>query len=169
MDILAALVTLFVIIFFVLILPCVIGLWGIFKKAGEDGWKSLIPVYNLLVLLKIVGKPWWWIFLVTINYIFMLAWSVVDGNFYSSEYQVLNFICSATCLTFLIWTFNMLSKSFGKDEGYTVGFVFIPFIMLPILGYNKSRYLGPYGDSARFAEYQSNRGEGFDFEQDKLA
>ncbi len=169
MDILAALVTVFVLIFVVLILPSVIGLWGIFKKAGEAGWKSLVPVYNLLVLLKIVGKPSWWIFLVTINYLFMLVWYMGGGSFYSGEYKLLSFISSATCLTFLIWTFNMLSKSFGKDEGYTVGFVFIPFIMLPILGYNKSRYLGPYGDSARFAEYQANRGEGFDFEQDKLA
>lgn len=169
MEILAALFFLFAFIFVLFVLPSVIGLWGIFKKAGEEGWKSLIPVYNLLVLLKIVGKPWWWIFLVTVNYLFMLIWYMGGGNFYGADYQIINFVCSATCLTFLIWTFNMLSKSFGKDEGYTVGFVFIPFIMLPVLGFNKVEYLGPFGDPVRFAEYQSSSREGFDFEQDKLA
>lgn len=41
----------------------VASMWKIFTKAGEDGWKCLIPIYSTIVLLKIVGRPWWWLFL----------------------------------------------------------------------------------------------------------
>lgn len=30
-------------------------LWSIFKKAGQPGWASLIPGYNVYILLKISG------------------------------------------------------------------------------------------------------------------
>ena len=36
--------------------------WRIFKKAGKEGWESLIPIYNIIILLEIVKKPTWWIF-----------------------------------------------------------------------------------------------------------
>ena len=34
----------------------IIGLWKIFTKAGEKGWKSLIPIYNVYILFKISGR-----------------------------------------------------------------------------------------------------------------
>jgi len=36
--------------------------WRIFEKAGKPGWASLIPIYNTIILLEIVGKPWWWFY-----------------------------------------------------------------------------------------------------------
>ena len=44
--------------FTVLMFVC---LWRLFTKAGEPGWASIVPIYNSIVLLKISGKPWWWI------------------------------------------------------------------------------------------------------------
>jgi hypothetical protein len=41
----------------------VIVLWRIFTKAGEPGWAAIVPIYNWIVLLKIVHRPWWWIFI----------------------------------------------------------------------------------------------------------
>jgi hypothetical protein len=35
--------------------------WRIFSKAGRGGWKSVVPVYNGIVLLRIVGRPLWWL------------------------------------------------------------------------------------------------------------
>ena len=35
----------------------IVALWKIFTKAGEPGWKSIIPIYNIIMLLKIVGRP----------------------------------------------------------------------------------------------------------------
>jgi len=42
-------------------LVLIIAEWKIFVKAGEPGWACLVPIYNLIVLLKIAGKPIWWI------------------------------------------------------------------------------------------------------------
>ena len=54
----------FLILSFILLIGCVIGLWKIFIKAGYPGWYILIPFYNFYIWLKIIKKPlWWYIFL----------------------------------------------------------------------------------------------------------
>lgn len=55
------------------------GLYGVFKKAGEQPWKALVPVYNIVVWLKLLQKPWWWVFLVIIPAVgfYMLAVLIV--------------------------------------------------------------------------------------------
>src|SRR5688500_1048274 len=66
-------IMLFVLIFFAI--SYYAGLWKIFEKAGEKGWKALIPVYNSITLLMIVGKKWYWYFLLLIpgiNIIFFI-------------------------------------------------------------------------------------------------
>jgi hypothetical protein len=49
-----------------------------------------------------------------------------------------------------IWLTNMISKSFGKNEGFTLGLIFLSFIFWPILAFGSARYLGPYGLPAEF-------------------
>jgi len=92
------------------------GMWRTFEKAGKPGWAAIIPIYNTIVMLEIVGKPIWWIFLI---------------------------IFPCTSLIFAIWTFNLLSKSFGQSEGFTIGLVILPYIFFPILGFGSYKYLGP--------------------------
>jgi len=96
----------------------IIPTWIIYSKANQPGWASIIPIYSTLVWLKIIGKPWYWLILFLIPY--------------------LN-------LVFIIWATNLLSKSFGKDEGFTVGLVILPLIFYPILAFGKSKYIGPSG------------------------
>jgi ABC-type sulfate transport system permease subunit len=110
------------------LIPClivyvitVIGMWKIFEKAGKPGWAAIIPVYNHIVMLEIVGKPIWWIFLIL-------------------------FPC--TSLIFGIWTLNLISKSFGQSEGFTIGLVLLPFIFYPVLGFGSYQYLGPSASEA---------------------
>ena len=67
----------------------------------------------------------------------------------------------------MIWTYNMLSKSFGKDEGFTVGLVLLSFIFFPVLGFGDARYVGPFGNPQAFAAYR--QGQSFDFDQNRLA
>ena len=94
------------------------GLWRIFEKAGEAGWKALIPVYNYIVCLRIIGKPkWWliWIFIPIVNLVIPLL-IIVE-------------IC----------------KSFGKEGllAHTAAMLF-PYIYLPYLGFSpKVKYIGP--------------------------
>jgi len=109
--------------FLALAVVVIAAMWKIFEKAGEEGWKAIIPIYNMYVLLKIVGKPGWWLVLMII--------------------PLVNYV-------FIIWTYNMLSKSFGKDEGFTVGLVLLGIIFFPILGFGDQQSLGPDGDKAAF-------------------
>lgn len=122
-------------VYLAIIVLMIVGNWKIYEKAGQPGWAAIIPIYNLIVLLKIVGKPMWWIIMM-----------IIPG----------------VNLIFAIWAMNMLSKSFGKDEGFTVGMIFLPFIFYPILGFGDARYLGPYGDSTAFQLAQNPQ---FDFEK----
>ena len=99
-------------------LVMIIAYWKIFEKAGKPGWAILIPIYNLIVLLEIVGKPLWWFFLFLIPFV-----NIIFG----------------------IWVINLLSKSFGKNEGFTVGLILLGVIFYPILGFGDAKYVGPAG------------------------
>jgi len=105
-------------IYLLVLLITVIGMWKVFTKAGKPGWAAIIPIYNLIVLVEITGKPIWWFLLMFI--------------------PCVNFI-------FGIWITNLVSKSFGQSEGFTVGLVLLPFVFYPILGFGSYTYLGPAG------------------------
>ena len=126
--------TLFMIIWIILCLAVAVisiaGTWKAFEKAGQPGWACLIPVYNSYIMLKIGGKPGWWLLL---------------------------FLIPGVNIVFAVWTINMISKSFGKDEGFTAGLVILGFIFWPILGFGDAKYQGPYGDPVAFQAYQETR------------
>jgi hypothetical protein len=92
--------------------------WKIFEKAGKPGWAAIIPIYNYIVLLEIVGKPWWWIFLLFIPF---------------------------AGIVFAIMVIHQASLSFGKDSGFTLGLIFLGFIFIPILAFGDATYQGPGG------------------------
>jgi hypothetical protein len=94
----------------------IIGSWKVYQKAGKPGWAAIIPIYNLIVLCEIIGKPVWWFLLM---------------------------ICPCINFVFVIWGYNLLSKSFGKSEGFTVGLVLLNPIFICILGFGDAVYLGP--------------------------
>jgi hypothetical protein len=94
----------------------VVGWWKIFEKAGEQGWKAIIPIYNIFVMLKIVGRPAWWIVLMLIPCVSIIVYILV---------------------------MNDLSKSFNKSVGFTVGLIVLSPIFAVILGLGDSRYQGP--------------------------
>ena len=139
----------------IIFVPWLAGSWKVNVKAGKPGWAALVPIYATLVKLEIIGKPWWWIF---------LLWApTVISNVSSTPWVGL------TALPMFIWYNNMLSKSFGKDEGFTAGLTFLPFIFYPILGFGKAKYLGPYGNPEAFEAYNGREKTAFDFEDEKFA
>lgn len=107
--------------------------WKVYEKAGQPGWAAIVPIYNIIVMLKIIGKPTWWLLLI---------------------------IFPLTAPIFGIWALNMLSKSFGKDEGFTIGLLILGFIFYPVLGFGSAQYIGPYGDQQAF---QAAQDPTFDF------
>ena len=115
MGFFGGLITLAIIVFFV-----AVG-WKIFAKAGKPGWASIVPIYNYIVLLEIVGRPIWWIVLMFV--------------------PIVNFVI-------LIILCIDLAKSFGKGTGFGVGLIFLGFIFAPILAFGDATYRGPQAAAA---------------------
>ena len=65
------------IIYLAFIIAVIAGWWMMFEKAGEAGWKSIIPIYNIIILLKIVGREWWWVLLMLIPFVGFIIWIIV--------------------------------------------------------------------------------------------
>ena len=89
------------------------AMWKIFEKAGEPGWAALIPIYNMIVLLKIAGKPWWWLLLMFIPFV--------------------NFVI-------LILVAIAVAKNFGKGAGFGLGLAFLAPVFYPMLAWGDARY-----------------------------
>lgn len=105
-------------VYLIIIAVVIVGMWKTFEKAGKPGWAAIIPIYNFIVLLEIVGKPLWWIVLMFI--------------------PVVNIIIA-------IMLSHQLSLSFGQGIGMTLLLIFLPFIGWPMLGFGDARYVGPGG------------------------
>ncbi len=91
------------------------SLWKIFTKAGKPGWAAIIPIYNVIVLLEIVGKPVWWIILLIVP-IANLIVSIIVGI--------------------------ELAKTFGKGTGFGIGLALLSIIFYPILAFGNAQYIG---------------------------
>ena len=93
--------------------------WKIFTKAGQAGWKTLIPIYNGMVLFKIIYGSMGKFFLLIIP---------VFGQIY-----------------YIISMFR-LARVFGKGGGFGFGLWVLPTIFTLILGFSKKiQYVGPFG------------------------
>ena len=97
-------------------------MWRIFAKAGKPGWASLIPVYNTLVQLQVIQRPWWWLLLM-----------LVPG---------VNFVIA------VVIVFD-LAKVFGKENGFAIGLLFLAPIFIPIMALGDAEYVGrlPAGET----------------------
>lgn len=104
----------------------IVTMWKIFAKAGKPGWAAIIPIYNIVVLLEVVGRPVWWI----VFYILVFV-------------PIIDFIAIPIVIVLSIIVDLDLAKSFGKGSGFGVGIIFLSFIFLPILAFGSARYVGP--------------------------
>ena len=118
-----------VIIYIAVIVLEIAALWKVFVKAGQPGWAAIIPIYNLYILLKIIGRPGWWILLFLLGIIPFVGWIAV---------LVIGIIIAID-----------LAKSFAKSSGFAVGLFLLNFIFIPILGFGESQYVGPAASSPR--------------------
>lgn len=102
-------------IYLAVLLLVIASMWKVFTKAGKPGWAAIVPIYNTIVLLEIVGKPTWWIILLLIPFVNIIV---------------------------LLIVINELSKSFGRGVGTTLGLIFLGFIFWPILAFGSAQYQG---------------------------
>jgi hypothetical protein len=106
--------------YLVIVILMIAAMWKVFTKAGKPGWAAIVPIYNFIVLLEIVGKPAWWFLLMLIPCVNLVV---------------------------LIMIYHRLSLSFGKDVGFTIGLILLGFIFMPILAFGDAQYVGPGGQS----------------------
>ena len=132
-----------------------IAAWKVFEKAGEKGWKSLIPFYNIYILFRILGiKEWYfWVFLggVVITSALTANTSVEFlkvGNEiqyvlkgYDNPSTIIGQVLAvALGLITIIWVARNGAKAFGKGTGFAICLFFFPDICWLILGLGKSKY-----------------------------
>ncbi len=117
----------------------IIAYWMIFTKAGEPGWKSIIPVYCTYVQYKLTWKPmFFWLNLViafAANLFIQLGY---DSVALMSIGVVLNLAVSVIGFIALY----KLSRAFGHGVGFMLGLIFLYPIFILILGLGSSQYIG---------------------------
>jgi hypothetical protein len=88
--------------------------WQIFAKAGKPGWSALVPIYNIVVLLEIIEKPEWLIFMLI------------------------------PCVNLIWWRLSQveLARKFGKSDTFALGLIFLPIVFYPMLAFGNAQYQG---------------------------
>ena len=112
---------------FLALVALYVGFYKICEKAGTEGWRGVIPIYNYYKIFEIITGN---------GLLFLLCFVPFVGSIVMGYY---------------------MAKAFGKGTGFMLGLMFIPFIFVLLLGYDDSRYYGPMGvgdprtDEARVA------------------
>ena len=133
----------------------VIALAKLFKKAGEDGWKAIIPFYNTFVLIQIAGLNWWY-FLIAISGT-ICSILKIDG---------LDTVCNLALLAVNFFVFYNLAKKMGQQPvSFGVAGIFVAPIITMVLGfsdkyvYDKTIEVSPNGPIGDTKESTSNEPE----------
>ena len=92
------------------------GMWKVYTKAGKPGWAAIIPIYNLVVLMEVAGRPGWWVLLLLIPVVNIVVLAMVSID---------------------------VAASFGKGTGFGIGLWILGFIFYLILGFGDAQYVGP--------------------------
>jgi uncharacterized membrane protein YoaK (UPF0700 family) len=104
------------VIWLAILVMVIAGFWKTFEKAGQPGWAAIVPIYNIYILCKITGKPWWWLLLMFI--------------------PVVGFVIAIIIAL-------SVAKAFGRSQLFGIGLAFLAPIFYCILGFGKSEYRGP--------------------------
>ncbi len=101
-----------------------VSFWKIFTKAGKPGWAILVPIYNLIVLLQICGRPAWWFILVFIPFVGVIFAIIITVD---------------------------LAKAFGHGAGFAIGLLLAGIIFYPMLAFDSSQYKGAPSSAPRMS------------------
>jgi hypothetical protein len=109
--------SLMTLVWLAIVFAFIVGGWKMFEKAGQPGWAIVIPFYNAYIMLKIAGRPAWWLLL---------------------------FLIPLVNVVFAVILAIDVAKSFGQSAAW--GF-FLLFLLCGIgyliLGFGSATYLGP--------------------------
>ena len=107
----------FMLIWLAILIVAIAAGWKVFEKAGQPGWAVIIPFFNIYIMLKIVGRPAWWLLLMLIPLVNVVISVIVAID---------------------------MAKSFGQSAAFGVVLLFLlGGIGYLILAFGSARYLGP--------------------------
>lgn len=115
----------------------VVAYWQIFEKAGEPGWKAIIPCYNTYTQYKFTWNA---------NIYWFVLFGTVIGGMLKSIDGIFSVLGSAILLAVTIINIvalNKLARAFGHGTGFTIGPFFLNPIFKLILGFGSDKYIGP--------------------------
>lgn len=98
-----------------------VAFWKIFEKAGTDGWRGIIPFYNMWLLAEMVGRPGW------LGIVMILC-------------TFLGTIGLVAAMVIQVIIYYDLAKAFGKSIPFAMGLIFLSPVFLMILAFDKSTY-----------------------------
>lgn len=138
----------FLLLVFAFYVLVVIAGWKIFEKAGEKGWKALIPIYNLYIMFKIVGMAmWFWILFAVSLGVEIVSLILTGGSTEEADPNNLNpfiviLVCAEAILFLVVEIMYAIrtARAFGKGGGFAVGIFFLPNIFWLILGFGSAKY-----------------------------
>ena len=107
------------VIILVVALVCLTANWKIFTKAGKPGWAAIVPIYNIVVFLQIIGRPGWWVVLFFVPFVNMIISVLMSLD---------------------------LAKVFGKSSVFGIIALWLFPVGYLVLGFGKAKYLGPGSD-----------------------
>lgn len=107
-----------------LIIFSIVSTWKMYVKANEPGWASIVPVYNMIILFKIIGYKWYYIFLLLLGCIPVVGYLALI--LFNIHYNI------------------KLAKSFGQSAGFGIGLCFLPIVFIPMIAFRSDiDYVAP--------------------------
>lgn len=129
------------------IAPIILGLvakWRIYEKAGDKGWKVLIPFYGKYTLYKLMwDKNVYW-FVLAFNILMGVSFAMARRpiNPDTTIWLILTLVTYAVLFVFNIFLSLHLAKAFGHNGKFAVGLILVPVVFICILGFGKAQYIG---------------------------
>lgn len=115
---------LFMLVYLAVVIGTIVGAWKTFEKAGKPGWACLVPIYNMMVMAEIGGRP----------ATYGLFCLIPIAGIYFAFVILIDF-----------------AKAFGQSAAFGVGLGLLAFVFFPMLGFGDARYVGPTGAKTGFA------------------
>ena len=107
------------------------GLWLIFEKSGQAGWKAVIPVYHHVIITRVAGLSAWW----TLPMLLVIP-------VLRAQDKAAKLICLALLFLWWGWLCQRIAKRFGKGAAFGLGLTVpgVDFFFRTALAYDKSTY-----------------------------
>lgn len=108
--------TTMVVLYTAITILIIVGVWKMFTKAGEAGWKSLIPFYNMYLIFRIAGRNGWWFLALFVPFVNIVVYIMLALD---------------------------LAKHFGKSNVFGIfGLFLFPYVGYTMLGFGEAKYVG---------------------------